>query len=308
LRISDSLRFVAAMVVVAGVATGCSLFNKPAEEAKAPVPTMGILDMQRAINSHPKYPALLAAQKELEVLAAGIQSQQTQSANKIGSKFPPAINGVRDELVKEFNAKMAAKGSEMKTQLDGFLAKQRRDAQSEQDAYVAELDKDYNPRIFSLQLKQKTVQLTPDQQTAVQAELERLQKERAGKIADKHQELAAKIDAAMADKQVELKGQLDQYGQELSKTMGGRMKTLQAQAASQSSPLTQPTQVISDRQSQLVAKQQEITALEDAIIVDIKQKAAKVAQDKGLTVVLTNIRVNVNAIDITNLVITEIKK
>jgi len=55
-------------------------------------------------------------------------------------------------------------------------------------------------------------------------------------------------------------------------------------------------------------KQQEINVLEEYILNDIRDKAAKVAVERRLAAVLTGYKVNVSAVDITDPVIAAFKK
>jgi len=55
-------------------------------------------------------------------------------------------------------------------------------------------------------------------------------------------------------------------------------------------------------------KKQEIAALQDLIIVNITEKTAKIAAESGYEAVLTNVTVNVSAVDITTQVIAECNK
>jgi len=308
LRNYTNLRIVAVLVVVAGVVTGCSLF-KTAQDTTAPAPTMGIVDMQTVIKNHPKYASLQQALKDYEVLAAQVQTERAQAMRQTGSNLPPALNGARDEVTKEFNAKLAAKENELKTQLGVAADQARMDAQSEFDAYKQEQDKIYQPQIFSLQLKLKTVQqMTKDEQAATQAELDRLQNEYNAKLTAKHQELVGKINDLMTAKQADAKRQGDAYAQDLISTMNNRLKTLQMEALKQANVASTPAKARSEKEQQLAMKQQEITVLQDTIINDIRDKAAKVAAQNGLEVVLADVKVNVHATDITNMVIAEFKK
>ncbi|QJW47771.1 hypothetical protein HA075_19635 [bacterium BFN5] len=55
-------------------------------------------------------------------------------------------------------------------------------------------------------------------------------------------------------------------------------------------------------------KKQEVSVLEKAIVDDVRDMAAKVAAERQLDTIITNIQTNVNAVDITKAVIAEFKK
>ena len=111
----------------------------------------------------------------------------------------------------------------------------------------------------------------------------------------------------MAAKQDELLRQLKAYGQELNTAIAGKMSAQQPEPVRTIAPPVDGGPR-SDQEQQLALKKQEIIALQDFIMNDIKTKAAKVAVEKGLEVVFSDIKANVNAVDVTAAVIAEFKK
>lgn len=291
------------LVIVVGMAAGCS--SKPAQDTKtSALPQVGIIDTPTAVKNHPKYAQLQRLNQEYDALVAQVQAEGGQA----GADLPPSLNGPAGQseaAAREFNAKMAAKERELKTGLEAADVQERQSSQTELNTYVSELDKDYQPQIFSLQLKLKTVQLSKEDAAAPQAELERLQSERAAKIAAKQQELLTKLEQTMTAKQADARHQLDAYGQQLSAAVAGDQATEKTNLAAAGSKPDATLQA--GKQQQLAMKQQEITALQDLISSDVRDKAAKVAAEKGLEAVFADVRLNVSAVDVTTAVIAEFK-
>jgi uncharacterized small protein (DUF1192 family) len=303
------------MVFVFAIVAGCG-FNKT-QNTTTPNPVLiGIIDMQQAIKAHPKYAILMQKQKEYGTLLAQIQAEnnanQVDSANGISAP-QGEINGLADAASQEYNARMSAKENELKAQMNADADQIRKDLAGQLDDYGREVDKEYQPQIFSLQLKLKTVQLTKDEMAAVQAEMERLQSARAAKMAAKQKELADKMNQIMSAKQAEQQQKLTSYGQQLHAEIDQKITAKQAEMAQDMAKQadlnrTNNNDKLDNNQQQLALKQQEINAIQDGILNDIRDKAAKVAAGKNIDTVLTNIMANVKAEDITAAVIAEFNK
>lgn len=298
--------FTAAALVLA---SGCS---KPAPDTKAPVSSpIGVIDMAKVIKSHPKYSELDRFHKQLNNLAAEIEqrSSSPQPVGVTGGGIPgSAQQGLANALEQEFNAQMAQKQAEIETRLNTKADQIRGELSAAMQAHVAEIDQEYQPRIFSLQLKLKTVQLAKEEAEKVQKEIETLQAERSSKLAPKEQELAAELQARMLPVQAAAKEELSAYAQELNARSQDAYAQKSAELSSRGGQAPASEPVIAGLEQQATMKKQEITALEEYIIRDIRDKAAKVAADKKLDTVLANSRMNIQAVDISDAVIAEFKK
>ncbi|HWQ62038.1 MAG TPA: hypothetical protein VN521_06980, partial [Negativicutes bacterium] len=196
LRNYARIAFIAA-VVASLVVAGCG--SQQAKTTPAPAPSkLGVIDMDKAIKAHPRYADVMRIQKENAALASGLDADKAQAAGMPG---PDGASGLEQAAAKEFEARMTAKDAEVRTRLETAAEQVRRDMTSELDAYVRELDKEYQPKLFNLQLKLKTVQLSKEEAAALQVEVDKLQQERAVKTAARQQELLNKADAAMKAKQ-----------------------------------------------------------------------------------------------------------
>lgn len=302
------LLLVAFTAAALALASGCS---KPASDTKAPVSSpIGVIDMAKVIKSHPQYAELDRFNKQLNNLAAEIEqrSSSPQPAGVAGGLPGSAEQGLANALEQEFNAQMAQKQAEIETRLNAKADQIRGELSAAMQAYVAQVDQEYQPRIFSLQLKLKTVQLTKEEAEKIQKEIEGLQAERTSKLTSKEQELAAELQARMLPVQAAAKQEMSAYAQELNAKSQNAYAQKAAELSSRSgqAPVSEP--VISGLEQQAAMKKQEITALEEYIIKDVRDKAAKVATEKKLDAVLANIRTNIQAVDISDAVIAEFKK
>jgi hypothetical protein len=299
------------MLSVAIFTVGCG--TKPqAQDTKTPdLPLpLGIIDMAKAVKAHPKYQEVESLQQQLDILTAQSQTKQQTQANQSEANVSTGGTvdaGLNTALEQEFKAKMDAKQAELTAGLRTKADQLRSDLTAELKTYSDEVDKEYQPQIFSLQLKLKTVKLDKEEMAALQSQLDTLQKERTTKLSAKEQEQAAHMDAVMAPEQAAAEQQMKAYSQQLNTELSQKAAAKTAEITARNiTPQPQPAD--SSAEQQLTAKRQEIDTLEQAIVQDVTDKVGKIASEKGIDTVITGVAVNVNATDITDLVIAECKK
>lgn len=287
------------------LAAGCG--QKQPQDTKDSAPNkIGFVNIDKAVKAHSKYAELQKLQREYDLLAAQAQRENNQQA-----KLPAAPNqaaGLIEASQQEYQARMAAKQTELNAGLNAASEEIRGKLAQELEAYAAEVDKEYQPQIFSLQLKLKTLQLTKEEATALEAELNRLQKERLAKISAREETLSGKMKEQMAAKQAQANQTLEAYAKELDADISRKFAAKPATPPPDLKPGLPGTGAGGPLMQQLAYKRREITGLQDFIIEDIKNKAGKVAVDKGLDLVLAEVQVSVTGVDITDAVVAEIKK
>ena len=304
--------FLAALIAVTLLAAGCGGKQAAEEKKAAPIAQIGIVNVQKVIQSHPRYAAYQDLQKQYNTLVAQAESQQQTRQEQAGPTgiSDSALQGIHETLNQEFNTKMTAKQDEINSRLSQKAEQISRDLSAEFESYGKEVDQTYQPQIFSLQLKLKTVQLSKEEAEQLQKQLETLQAERAGKLAAKEKELGDKLNAAMTAEKAAAGKELDAYAAQLNAGLEQQGAAKAAELASRMQP--PPAQQVSPAQAGLEQKiglkQQEIMAMENAIMKDVADKAGKIAAARNLEAVLGQYLVNVTAVDITDDVIREVGK
>lgn len=289
---------------------GCGASKVP-EQPKPAVSSLGIINVQKAIQAHPRYSAYQDLERQFNTLAAQAEAQQKVQQGSVPNASVPdsALQGINDALNQEFNAKMSEKQQEINNRLSQKAERLHRELSSEFDSYGQEIDQTYQGQIFSLQLKLKTVQIAKEEMEKLQKQLEDLQSERSAKLAAKEKELASRLEAAMAPEKAAAEQELSAYAAQLHASLAQQGEAKAAELASRlPAPSTQAAAGRSDLEQQAALKHQEVQAMQSSIIKDIENYAAKVAAQKGLEAVLGNYSVNVTAVDITDAVIAEFKK
>lgn len=300
--------FPATVLVAVAVflVSGCAL--KPAPDTSTPVkPTLGVIDMAKALQAHPRYREIGQLEKEYEILRQQLEQQASSSSGE-----PPAFaagdsSGQKDAQEQEFNSRMAEKQNELQKQLQEKAEAVHKELGTQLQEFAEALDKEYQPRIFSLQLKMKTVQLSKEDLENAQKELDALQKEHSDKLAAKEKEFAVQMNGRMAPEQVAAEKDLAAYAGKLQTEIVQRTPDKAASLVPNATAASNSA-MQQDLMQQLDKKRQEITGLREIILKDVTDKTASVANAQGLTAVLANVRTNLSAEDITQAVIAEFKK
>jgi len=308
------------MLMVTVSIAGCG--TKPTQETTSPAaPQAGVIDINTAVKAHPKYKELMDLEQQASTMAAEFHAQQVaaaEQAQRLQNSPPPGeapqvqMDELKKNLAQEYNAKMADKQREASEKFASKEAEVNKPLNEEFNAYKDQLEKEYQPQIFNLQLKLKVVELSKDQAAVLQSELENLEAKRSEAMNLKHQQLEKRMNEQMATENASLQQEVTAYKKNLDDEFGAQLTAKQTEILSRVNEQQRPTatteQVTNKIPEPLAAKQQEIEALQGSILGDITEKTGKVATADGLEIVLTHVVVNVNAVDITKQVITECNK
>ena len=313
MKMTTPIRLLAILTLGAVLLTGCA---RSAPETKPPAaPLIGVIDMDKAIKAHPKHPEW----QKLKEQAATLQQQLAAEAGRAAGASPQmpamqlpaaAASGLQAAAEQEFNAKMAAKQQELQARLVEKGGKLHSELSAELKTYAGQLEQEYQPQQFNLQLKMQTVRMDEKEAAATKQKLDDLKAEQAGKLTAREQELSQKLEAALAPDKAASEQELTAYAKQLHAEISQKMAAQTGNLADKSAGIMSPPSMagVSALEQQLTMKQQEISVLEQFILNDIREKAAKVASESNLDVVFTGQRVNVSAMDITDAVIAAIKK
>lgn len=300
---------------------GCG--TKPTQETTPPpaLPKVGIVDMNTAVKAHPKYKDLMVFQEQAAALAAQLdaeqgakkqQAQQVQTIPNLVDPFQQDMTQMQKALEEESNRKLTAKQHEIEGKISSKEESINRTLSDEMKAYSDQIEKEYQPQIFNLQLKLKVVQLSKEDATKIQTELDKLGAQQSQALALKQDQLKARMKELMGPEIASSEQEVAAYRKKLEDELAAQMAGKQAEFLKRDNEQHTQTPGIapvdSELPQQLTTKQQEIEALQGFIVDDITNKVATVAVKGGFETIVTNVIVNVNAVDITTQVITECNK
>ncbi len=298
-----------------------SFISKPVTDIpQPPKVTFAVIDMNKALQAHPKYQEGAALQQQLNTLLASQQALANQQAaaasNSLGSQpAVPQLDSTNGQNISQqqqqlYQEKMSAKQAQLKTAFDAKYAASRKEASTEYDAYSAQLDKEDQPAMFDIQLKLKTLQLSKEAGEALQAQLDKLQQEKSDKLAAKEKQISTALTAQMTAEQQRSAAQLESYGKQVAADLRSAVPAAPAATAATEAP----DQVQSsgtapspspDALAAIDKVKAQLAALQTLMVQDIENQCGKIAQAKGYEIVVTNVTANIHADDITAEVIAQ---
>ncbi len=319
---TGSLLFVAAAVFLFS-----SCAPKTTPDPQPQHSAIAVIDMNKALQSHPKFQERLELQKKLNTLLASQQALASQkaAAEDLSSAQTPAATppltgtaGQDPQLQQQYQAKMMAKHTELQTAFDGNMTALRKKSSDDYNAFSTALDKEYQPAMFDIQLKLQALQLSKEAAQELQDKLTKLRQEKDDRLAAKEKQLSADLAAQLAAAQKAAAAELDRYGQQIAAQLHSAAASapqpvtaaLQADLSvpSQDKSPAAPASLPSDDLTEIDQLKAQMTALENSMIADIENQAGKIALAKGYEIVITDVTANLNADDITAEVIAQFSK
>ncbi|MDF2563955.1 MAG: hypothetical protein K0Q53_350 [Massilibacillus sp.] len=313
---------IASILVLAVIAFAGYLFKATVGDSKNPkgstaVATqtdIGIIDMNKALKAHPKYQDLVRLKKELNSLTA--QNEAAQNFT-IDNQAPLVNQGSLDDAMQQKqNEKLIAKHAEISERLKRKNKELTDQFGKEFEAEVATINTYYQPILFDLKLKAETANITEEARKELNNKRMNLESERNQKIAQKQQEFNNKLNTIMQDEtkkgEIELAEERKQIEEEAKTERNVKQEEIDTRnnqaMTNQNEAIKLDINQVTKGKETIIYKEQEIAVLEESMNNDIASKVAKIAIEKNLATVLAVVQVNVNAIDITDLVIAEFKK
>lgn len=284
-------------------------------QAVAEGEAIGVIDLRRATRAHPSFAALEKLRKERGALAA--EAERARSF-RMEAPSPPApqLAALNEALLQKRGQSLKEKQAAANERLRQKEQETLNRLAPEYEARFKAVDDAYFPQIFNLQLKLDTLKVTPDAGQALQKEIAALKAQHAQKTQEVRRALGAQVAEAMrAEQEKELQA-LEAYAAQLDEELRAEAKEKQEAIsernhlamAQQSEALSLKAPELRDKRQALADKEKEIAALEGAILQEISAKTAQVAVEKGLTAVLTGVRVNASALDVTDAVVGTFRK
>ena len=267
-------------IVVLGVlglalwSAGCAKNSStPATPPKAPEPVYAMVDVQRLLEIHPERVRLRKMEQALAALdAAASDKSPLLEAAKTEFESAMKIRQNQDQAMIE----------KKQSELTELLNVERRQ-------FIEKLDTEYQPLLFNIDLKLKSLQNSPTESQALHQEKARLENERQQKLKNKEDELAARFQSEMKEFAQALNAKSEAYAK---KWMDDRMQELQK-------PVVSP-----EREKQ----RQDIVALSGRMLQDVRNAVAAVAEREKIELVWLKPAVRKSVKDITELVTQEITK
>ena len=273
---------------------------------------VAVVNWDKALQEHPQHGRLQKLKDEYSLLLDKRREQEiigkTRMSN-LAKLYQLKQNSKQNFLSADFMTRMMEKQTaeqEKLKQLSNQIA-------DEIDRELAEeekkLNEHYRLRLFNLRLKLDTVRMVPEERKKVEAELKAVQAERDSDRMLLMQHKFGLVNQRMEPHVKAMQQRLDAYARQLQTQMRAEMKKDSGKddVALQKVPAALK-ELLGTVDEELDKQQQAIETMETAIKKDMESVVAKLAKERGYSVVFHKYRTNVSADDITEDVIAWLKK
>ena len=273
---------------------------------------IAVVDWDKVLQEHPQHGRLQKLKDEYSLLLDKRREQEiigkTRMSN-LAKLYQLKQNSRQSFLSADFMTRMMEKQTaeqEKLKQLSNQIA-------DEIDRELAEeekkLNEHYRLRLFNLRLKLDTVRMVPEERKKVEAELKAVQAERDSDRMLLMQHKFGLVNQRMEPHVKAMQQRLDAYARQLQTQMRAEMKKDSGKddVALQKVPAALK-ELLGTVDEELDKQQQAIETMETAIKKDMESVVAKLAKERGYSVVFHKYRTNVSADDITEDVIAWLKK
>ena len=273
---------------------------------------VAVVNWDKVLQEHPQHGRLQKLKEEYSLLLDKRREQEiigkTRMSN-LAKLYQLKQNSKQNFLSADFMTRMMEKQTaeqEKLKQLSNQIA-------DEIDRELAEeekkLNEHYRLRLFNLRLKLDTVRMVPEERKKVEAELKAVQAERDSDRMLLMQHKFGLVNQRMEPHVKAMQQRLDAYARQLQTQMRAEMKKDSGKddVALQKVPAALK-ELLGTVDEELDKQQQAIETMETAIKKDMESVVAKLAKERGYSVVFHKYRTNVSADDITEDVIAGLKK
>lgn len=288
--------------------------QRPPEATTVLETDIGIIDINRTMREHPDYEKLTRLRKERNALAADAEDiRDLKVDNSVPTSDLAALEGSARQ---QRNQKLVAKQAELNERLKQKDIALRAQFSGQHGTEIKEIDDMYLPQVFNLQLKLDTLRIDKDAAEQIVGQINALKREHSEKVRDNQEKFLKQIAGLMKVEQDKAMQELQAYVVSVDNEIGADLSKKQAEIEARNHlAMAQKTNEIklgmsggADLQQKLLDKEKAFIELEEAMQKGISGKVAKIAIEHKLTTVLASVKVNIKAMDITDLVIQEFKK
>ena len=297
-------------LIVAGVLliSACGM----APKASVGPDKIAVVDWQRAERSHPAYKKLEQGEKILKDLQERRKSQEDLAKAQLGSLAKLRTLRKLSEAgywQADFSTRMVELRERENKQLQNYTAQVEAKVDEELAPRKKTIEDSYQLEIFNLRALLESVKMRHSEREAVEAKLKDAQHKRGRQImalqAEKQQLMEAELAPYREAMQQRMAQAAAEYHKDILQQREGKDKREQEMLGAAPKALHNALAIM-DRE---IDKQKEKNdRLQKQIHSDISSQAARLAHEKGYSVIFKKYKVNVSAADITSQVVESLPK
>ena len=272
-------------------------------------PVYAYADIEHIMMSHPEYSKYHHLELQYNAMIAQYQFEQwnysqkavvqDQAFQSIGSNAALMSAALDQEL----NARVALKENE----LNMGLQKKYQELLKTKKELQPQRFKENELKIINLKLKLETLSLSAEERAATKSQLTSLLKGSAATVETSLTE--AEIASAMAPYKAQAQQELAAYTEQVKQELNGRQQenyNLFQEHMNNMDNRPEPVIWNKEWKDKLAAKEKEINEVKDNIMADIREKAASVAQEQGITMIFSDYLGTGTAQDVTDDIIAKL--
>ncbi len=271
-----------------------------------------VVNWDKVLQEHPQHGRLQKLKDEYSLLLDKRREQEiigkTRMSN-LAKLYQLKQNSKQSFLSADFMTRMMEKQTAEQEKLKQLSNQIADEIDRELAGEEKKLNEHYRLRLFNLRLKLDTVRMVPEERKKVEAELKAVQAERDSDRMLLMQHKFGLVNQRMEPHVKAMQQRLDAYALQLQTKMRAEMKKDSGKddVALQKVPAALK-ELLGTVDEELDKQQQAIETMETAIKKDMESVVAKLAKERGYSVVFHKYRTNVSADDITEDVIAGLKK
>ena len=273
---------------------------------------IAVVNWDKVLQEHPQHSRLQKLKEEYSLLLDKRREQEiigkTRMSN-LAKLYQLKQNSKQNFLSADFMTRMMEKQTAEQEKLKQLSNQIADEIDRELAGEEKKLNEHYRLRLFNLRLKLDTVRMVPEERKKVEAELKAVQAERDSDRMLLMQHKFGLVNQRMEPHVKAMQQRLDAYALQLQTQMRAEMKKDSGKddVALQKVPAALK-ELLGTVDEELDKQQQAIETMETAIKKDMESVVAKLAKERGYSVVFHKYRTNVSADDITEDVIAGLKK
>lgn len=272
---------------------------------------IAVVNYEKVVQEHPeqsklaKSEALLAELRQRRKLQERMALEQLRSLDKL-RKLTAASQ--QSYWAADFNTRMV----EMQAIENERLHKLAAQAEAEADKKIADrksaVEESYRLEIFNLRIQLESVKLKPELREQIHMKLVKAKEAREHELTALQAEKNAYIEAAMKPHVEAVRKKLEDYAAQQHSAINRKLEG--SEAAHQEKLKDAPSaleKALSIMDKEIEKQQAANDELKNKISKDITSISTKLAHERGYSIVFKDVKVNLNAADITDEVIAQLK-
>lgn len=291
---NNKILLVSFSIILISIVSYFFISNHPVvEETTLPTEIIAVVDIKKIVTQHPEYKKIEAMKNALNMVE-NYSKKRFEKDQTLGVEF---TLDQEKELAKSNNKRdLQRKLVDREKDINNKIEKQM---ELEQEKINAK----YNPEIFNIHLKFKTLKLGDSEAESLSKQLQSLLLSRDAELAEVQEKYNIISTGLRKQAQAEIKVEEDNYSKQIDDEFKNNNNDLEVEQVPVELKETEESKMAEIESLKLKIKQ-----MEDQLVKEVKDETIKLAVSRKINVVFDNVFMNITAINLTDDVIAEINR